>query len=60
VADGLAYWGIPEALWRDVLLLCLAEAAVAGLARDDGTPLDLLTSLGRELFHTDQRRGVNS
>jgi hypothetical protein len=60
IVDGLAYLDIPDALWRDVLLLCLAEAAVAGLAADDGTSLDLLTSFSRELFHTVDRRSVNS
>jgi hypothetical protein len=60
VADGLGYWGIPRTLWRDVLLLGLAEAAVTGLARDDATELDLLTSLAGEVSHTDHRRGVTS
>ena len=58
VEDGLAYWGIPVALWRDVLLLCLAESAVAGLDDDDGTALDLLTSLGRDACSTPTAEGT--
>jgi len=60
VADGLGYWDLSRALWRDVLLLCLAEDAVAGLARDDATALNLLTGLTRDVSHTDDRKDVTS
>ena len=39
-------------------MLCLAEDAVAGLARDDAAALSLLTSLTRDVSHTDDRRDV--
>jgi hypothetical protein len=45
VALGLGYWGLPSRLWRDVLVLAMAEAAVDGLAEQDTTALDLLTSV---------------
>ena len=60
VADGLAYWEIPEALWREVLLLCLAESAVAALDEGDATVLGLLTEIGARLFHSDDRRDASS
>lgn len=46
---GLAHWRLPAARWRDVLLLCLAEAAVAGLARQDTSVFHLLTGLRQEI-----------
>ncbi len=60
VADALGYWGVPTGLWRDVLVLCLAEAAVAGLARDDATTLDLFTKLARKMSDADHRMDVTT
>jgi hypothetical protein len=60
VADALGYWGVPAELWRDVLVLCLAEAAVAGLAQDDTTTLDLFSKLARKMSDADHRLDVTS
>jgi hypothetical protein len=40
--------------------LCLAEAAVAGLARDDTTTLDLFSMLARKMSDADHRMDVTS
>jgi len=60
VAGALSYWGVPPRLWRAVIVLCLAEVAVAGLARDDITTLDLFTGLAREMSNKKQGMDVTS
>jgi len=55
MANGLGHWGLPGGLWRDVLVLALAEAAVAGLARDDTADLELLGMVSQELSRNHDR-----
>ena len=55
VGGGLAYWGLSSRLWRDVLVLALAEAAVEGLEDQDTTAMDLLTAVSDGLTRTATR-----
>ncbi|MGH3413553.1 MAG: hypothetical protein ACRDPH_10790 [Marmoricola sp.] len=58
LAEGLRLQGLPASLWREVLVLSLAESAVAGLARDDAAPLDLLARVSRKLSGNHRQDGV--
>lgn len=49
VVAGLAYWGLSSRLWRDVLVVALAEEAVHRLEEKDGTALDLLNTISHGL-----------
>lgn len=57
---GLTYWGIPATRWRDVLVLCLAESAVSGLARNDASALQVLTGLSSEAIPDSRVDGVRT
>lgn len=57
VASGLAFWGISSRLWRDVLVLALAEAAVEGLEEQDATTMDRLSAVSRRLAPTTTTKG---
>jgi hypothetical protein len=50
VAGGLGYWGLPSRLWRDVLVLTLAEEAVDGLEEQDTTAMDRLSTVSHSLL----------
>jgi hypothetical protein len=57
VASGLAIWGVPSRLWREVVVLALAEAAVEGLEEQDVTAMDRLRAVSHGLAPTTTTRG---
>ncbi len=57
VTGGLGYWGLPPRLWRDLLVLALAEAAVDGLAEQDTSAMELFATISQR-FPTSTDRGT--
>jgi len=57
VASGLAFWGISSRLWRDVIVLALAEAAVEGLEEQDATAMDRLSAVTHRLSPSTTTKG---
>jgi hypothetical protein len=56
VTGGLGYWGLPSRLWRDLLVLALAEAAVDGLAEQDSTAMELFATVSHRFLTTSTDR----
>jgi hypothetical protein len=57
VADGLGHWGLPSGLWRDVLVVALADAAADGLAEQDTSGMELFAAISDRFLATSTDRG---